>query len=646
MSGIFGFVSKGHRNWNQELALTEFGQSLIHTIWQRFDCYFEKTSRVGLGRVSPGVFNPGRQPVSSEDGRLIVVMEGEFYEHQASRRDLIRKGVHFRNDSHAEHLLRLYQDRGPSLAGSVEGIFIAAILDLNLQKLFLISDRFGHYPCYYASSHRGLFFSPAVKPILVHSDLEQALDLIAVAQYFRFQHLLGERTIMEGVRLLPEAAILEYDLASNQFKIEKYWDYDQIPAIRNDITFTEAVEETGRLLRRSIEKRTLPDGPTVGVYLSGGMDSRTILGMINRQDWPDIHTFNYGHKDCRDVAYSRRIAKSLQAKHHWFDLPDGRWVLDWIDLHLRLTEGFHSWIHAHGINTADEARQYIGVNLSGLGGGFLMGGRFVHPTLYNAPDDSARSAHLFALFTQKTTWPSLTEAEEKLFYTPEMYSAVSELAFESFLDEFQCASHYDPKRKSEYLKLKNPDRRLFWMFPVFFRAFMEMRFPYFDHQLFDFLFSLPPEFRAGSRLHRAVLQKELPLLTRIPHDKDNLLPTNNKLVREAHRLYLKSRHKILREFKLPIRNQYTLYADYENYLRNELREWAEDILFDQKTLGRGFFRPEGIRSLFSRHLSGAEEWTIGKIAPIITFEMMMRYLFDDDSIGADRKESSRIKNFK
>ena len=625
MSGVFGFLDSGRKDRDHERTLTEIGQSLVHTTWQQYDCYFEPNSGVGLGRVSVGEFNPGSQPVSSEDGRIFVVMEGEFYTNEPSRIELIHKGIHFRDDSHPEYLLRLYQDRGlAALVESLEGIFISAILDLNLQKFFLISDRFGHYPCYYARSNRGLFFAPAVKPVVNHGGLEAVIDLTAVAQYFRFQHLMGDRTFIEGVKLLPEASILEYDLTSRRFHIDKYWDYDQIPTIREDISFQEAVEETGRLFRRSIEKRTAPSGPTIGVYLSGGMDSRTILGMIDRHNWPAVHTFTYGHKDCRDVAYSHRIAKSLRAESHWFDLPDGKWVLDWFHLHLKLTEGFHSWIHAHGINTAAAARQYIGVNLSGLGGGFLMGGRFVHPTMYNAPDDNARSAHLFDLFTHKTTWPSISEAEEKLIYTPEMYAVLSERAFESFITEFQQASHYDPKRKSEYLKLKNPDRRLFWMFPVFFRAFMEMRFPYFDYQLFDFVFTLPPEYRAGSRLHRAVLQKELPQLTRIPHDKDNLLPTNNRLLRETHRLYTKSRDRLMRGMHLPRRTLYTLYADYENYLRNELREWAGSILFDEETLGRGYFNPAGIQSLFSRHLSGVEEWTIGKIAPIITFEMMLR----------------------
>ena len=624
MSGIFGFVNSGRDEWDHERVLTEIGQSLVHTSWQHYECYLERNTGVGLGRVSVGVFNPAPQPVISEDGRVIVVMEGEFYENESARRELSAKGFHFRENSHAEFLLRLYQDRGPALARSVEGIFIAAILDLNRQRLFLISDRFSHYPCYYATSYRGLFFAPAVKPILDQSDLDQVIDLTAVAQYFRFQHLLGDRTFLEDVKLLPEACILEYDLGSGQFHIEKYWDYDQIPDIRRDISFGEAVEETGRLFRKAIEKRSDPNGPAIGVYLSGGMDSRTILGMIERHNWPVLHTFTYGHRDCRDVAYSRKIAKSLKAEHHWFDLPDGKWLPDWIDLHLRLTEGFHSWIHAHGINTAGAARQHIGVNLSGLGGGFMMGGRFIHPTLYDAPDDMARSAHLFSLFTQKTTWPSISEAEEKLIYTPEMYAALSERAFESFMSEFHQASHYDPKRKSEFLKLKNPDRRLFWMFPVFFRAFMEMRFPYFDYQLFDFVLCLPPEYRAGSRLHRSLLQREVPQLTRIPHDKDNLLPTNNKLVRETHRIYTRSRDRLMREIRLPQRKQDTLYADYENYLRNELRGWAEDILFDKKTLERGYFNPVGIRSLFSRHLSGKEEWTIGKIAPIITFEMMLR----------------------
>jgi asparagine synthase (glutamine-hydrolysing) len=138
MSGIFGFTSWGREDWDQERALTTIGESLVHTSFQHYDCLFERNSGVGLGRISTRVFNPDRQPISSEDGQIFLVMEGEFYDHESRRQDLTRQGIQFRGSSHAEYLLRLYQERGLDLVGDLEGIFIAAILDLSVHKLFLI----------------------------------------------------------------------------------------------------------------------------------------------------------------------------------------------------------------------------------------------------------------------------------------------------------------------------------------------------------------------------------------------------------------------------------------------------------------------------------------------------------------------------
>jgi asparagine synthase (glutamine-hydrolysing) len=114
----------------------------------------------------------------------------------------------------------------------------------------------------------------------------------------------------------------------------------------------------------------------------------------------------------------------------------------------------------------------------------------------------------------------------------------------------------------------------------------------------------------------------------IPYDHDEFLPTTNRIVRGVHAVTVKGKYRINRHIAKIFPERQTLYADYENYLRHELREWAENILFDRQTLGRGLFNPEMLRSLMSRHCSGLEEWTIGKIAPLITYEMMLRRYYD------------------
>jgi asparagine synthase (glutamine-hydrolysing) len=163
---------------------------------------------------------------------------------------------------------------------------------------------------------------------------------------------------------------------------------------------------------------------------------------------------------------------------------------------------------------------------------------------------------------------------------------------------------------------------------AFARSHIEARFPFWDYDLFDFLYSLPAEIRANKLLFRSVIQRETPRLAYIPYEHDESLPTTHSWMRDMHAAALKLKYRFNRHLWPLFPERYTLYADYENYLRGELREWAEDILFDERTMERGIFAPAFLRTLMDRHLSGIEEWTIGKIAPIVTYELMLREYYD------------------
>jgi asparagine synthase (glutamine-hydrolysing) len=644
MSGVFGFVPGRVGNYECELAVNLMAQRLKYFPWSHADIYCDPMNRFGLGRIGIGIFNQEPQPIMSGDNSILLLMAGELYETDPIRSALLKRGIVLRDESDAELLLQVYQEMGAESIASIEGIFIVAVLDINKKRLILVNDRFGLYPCYYAQSNKGFFFAPAVKPILDTGGVEKKLDLMSVAEVFRFQHLMGDMTFVEQIKLLPNAALLCLDIETGNFQIQPSWGFERLPEIRYDLSFKEAVEETGRLLREAIRKRTQKDSAPIGVYLSGGMDSRTILGLIDRDIWPDLHAFTFGHPDSRDFALARRVAKKVSARHHTLILENGNWVKEYFDQHLRLTEGFHSWIHSHGISTFEYARDHIGVNLSGLAGGWVMAGEDIDPNLYDSPDMIAWTSHMFMLYNQKNTWPSLTEAEEKFLYSPEIYqSCIKDQAFEALRKAAQEAEHFDPLRRTEYFMWQHSNRRLYHMFTVFYGAYFEMRYPYYDYPLVEFIFSLPLEYRKQYRLYRAVMQKELPQLATIPYDRDYLLPTTRELIREGHRLYFKTRNKLKRAIRFPERGNKTLYADYEDYLRTDLREWASEILFDRHTLSRGIFDPQGIQSLFMRHMRGHEIWTIGKVAPLITFEMMLRYLFDNNNPKADWKENRILK---
>jgi asparagine synthase (glutamine-hydrolysing) len=623
MSGVFGILDSSSKS-HIDQVLSHMGAAMAHREWFVVETHLDEQAGVGLGRIGIGIFNQERQPHCSETGNLMVFLSGELYGTDETRRSLQAKGYHFRDDSDLELVLRLYQEKGDQFIHDMEGAFVLAIWDRARGEIVIANDRFGLYPLYYAHRNGCLIFAPEVKAILCDERFPRRLDWVALAQYVRFQHLLGERTFFEDIELLPNASLLTYNLCNASCTIRPYWTFEEIP-YRPEVNFNEAAEETGRLLRCAVT-RLSGDAYRPGVYLSGGLDSRTILGLSERRP---IVSLTYGASNCRDVYYAAQIAKAVGSQHHWVDFPDGNWVKEHVDFHLDLTEGFHSWIHAHGISTLSKARELMDVNLTGWDGGTLMGHQdSIEPLQISAVDEAALTTRLFYLFNQKYTWPSITEAEEHLLYCEPIRKKTLGLAFDSFRTELSVYLAYRPDLRGEYFCLRNHCSRLTQNMVTFARSHIEVRFPFFDYSLFDFLYSLPAELRGPRRLYRAMIQRETPRLAYIPYDHDEFLPTTHQWVRAMQMTAVKLRRRLNRR-TLPIfPERHTLYADYENYLRGELRDWAEGILYHQRTAERGIFNPSFLGTLMNRHLSNLEEWTIGKIAPLISYEMMLRRIYD------------------
>jgi asparagine synthase (glutamine-hydrolysing) len=342
----------------------------------------------------------------------------------------------------------------------------------------------------------------------------------------------------------------------------------------------------------------------------------------------EIHTFNFGQPGCRDEYYARKIAEVAGTQHHYYPYENGNWVRELVDFHLEMTEGFQPWIHMHGMNMLSTVRDYVDVNLSGLGDLLWLQPHFVPRHVVDAPDDIAFNSLLFELYSQKYSWPGMTYAEERYLYTESYYSCVNGLALESFANELKPFENLPYLQRIAAFNLNNQFSRHLLYSGVVGRSHIEYRFPYFDLSLMSFCYGLPYEVGNSRILQRAIIEREMPALARVPYEDDELPITSSGSIRALH--YLKNRVKrVIHRTILPVfPYRRSLYADYEKWLRTDLRQWAEEILFDERTLSRGIFRPEALRSLMDRHMSGREPALIGKIAPLITFEMMARRYVD------------------
>jgi asparagine synthase (glutamine-hydrolysing) len=621
MSGVFGIADPG-RQTDIRALIGKMTAAMSHRDWFVADHFADHEHNLAIGRIGIGIFNKASQPTWNSTHTVALAMAGELYNKDALGRNVIE-------ESDEQLALALYEKLGDDFVTQLNGAFTLAIWDKTRNLILIANDHFGLYPLYYAHYHGKLVFAPEMKGILCDPDFRKELNLTALAEYVRFQRLLGQKTFFEGLELLPSASLLRYEIQTDYLTIQPYWDFSKIPSL--NVTFEEAVEEAGRLLRQATS--CLASGPyRVGVYLSGGKDSRTLLGLATRERTP-IHSVTFGARGCRDVVYAQRIANRVGSKHHFFEYKDGRWVQENIDFHLELTEGLHNWLHLHGIDTLEPMREHIDLQLTGFCGDHLLHSRLRERFPYRDVktwDTLAFTAEMFYLLSQKFSWPGLNEGEAEYVYAGPMREKMRGRAFASLEQELAPFEKYESIKCLEYFQFINHCMRLTHNYVIFFRSSMEVRYPFLDYAFFDFVCGLPPEIRFddNGRLYRELLNKEVPELTLIPLDKDERLLTNHRFLWAVHALAQRFKQAINHYIAPVFPQRATLYADYESYLRTDLRDWGESILFDKRTLERGIFNPQFLRSIWARHQSGKELQTIGKIAPIMTYEMMLRRFYD------------------
>jgi asparagine synthase (glutamine-hydrolysing) len=623
MSGVFGLANS--RREDASSCLESMGRSMAHLPWFEMKTWAAPRGAVGLGQLGIGVFNAEPQPVHDEGARLHLVVAGELYNADVLRRRLAEHDVLCRDESDAELLLCLYRHDQFGSLGRAEGAFAVAVWDEAAETLVLATDRAGLYPLLYAHFDGRLVFAPEMKAILLHPAFRRDLDLTALAEYVRFQFLLGDKTFFSGLRLLPNASVLRYHRTTDTVSLDSYWDFSRLPAFAKPPSLPEAAEEAGRLLGNAV--RRLAQGPNrLGLFLSGGLDARMILGLLGTGH-EGLPTATYGAPGSRDVVYAQRLAALARADHHYFPISDGRWVPATVPLHLEFTEGFHSWIHAHGLSVLPSIRGLMEVNLSGLNGGELT---WEDPLLYRAEDDTAFFNRLFHALVSDTTWPGLTEAEAHDIFAPGLGAEANQRVFESLRREIGACDGWPYARQAAHFS-SHATRRLFQCYTLFNRAYVEQRFPFHDSSYADFVYALPPEYLFRRTLRKAVLLRYAPSLARVPYDKTDLPIIGSPWRARASELTRRSEKYINRHVYPVFREYPSLYVDYEKWLRGELSPWAEGVLFDGWLEGLGLFNMAAIRSLWARHQSGREANIIGKLASVMSYGLMTQRLLADAS---------------
>ncbi|MFH1045766.1 MAG: asparagine synthase (glutamine-hydrolyzing) [Candidatus Omnitrophota bacterium] len=394
MCGICGFVGindvellKRMTDLLSHRGPDEGGILFKNNLWKWQDQNWRKAEQlplkreatIGLGhrRLSIIDLTGGWQPISNEDRTLWLVSNGEIYNYRQLRDELIAGGHRFYTHSDAEVVVHLYEEYGEDFARFLNGMFALALWDSNSQKLLLARDRIGIRQMYYTLEAGKIAFASEMKSILELPGLPKDIDEQALDEFLTFRYVPGPRTIMSRIKKLPPASILVYQ--EGQISISRYWqiDSEQYRQYNN----AALIEQFYELLQDSVKLQMVSD-VAVGIYLSGGLDSSAILGLMSQLAREPINSFSVGFNSRTDeldkaVGVSDQFGTAHQAAK--MDAED-LWLLPTVLWHL--DEPYGDLIVVPMYLLSKMASQKVKVVLTGEGADELLGGYVYQKTMY------------------------------------------------------------------------------------------------------------------------------------------------------------------------------------------------------------------------------------------------------------------------
>src|SRR5437667_885222 len=322
----------------------------------------------GLGhrRLAIIDLSTGDQPMSSDDGRVWIVFNGEIYNFRELRGELEAAGARFRTQSDTEVILRAYEAEGPACVSRLRGMFAFAILDERTRRVVLARDRVGIKPLVYSWNGRRLLFASEIKAIVEDASVARELDPDALGEYLTYHYVPAPRTIFASVRKLPPASILILPLDGGAPEISRYWRLRFTPDPR--IAEGEWIERLGAELADAVRSHMVSDVP-IGAFLSGGVDSSTVVAFMAEASPTPIRTFSIGvdEADFDELRFARQVAARYGTDHYELVVkPAALDVLPKLAWHLDEPFADSSAIPTYYV--AKITREHVTVALSGDGG--------------------------------------------------------------------------------------------------------------------------------------------------------------------------------------------------------------------------------------------------------------------------------------
>jgi asparagine synthase (glutamine-hydrolysing) len=484
MPGLVGVVSLNDAKINPNL-MPAMRDAIKHRDWYQLDDYANAKGTVAISRVHLGIVNRDKQPYAARNGRVKVFLHGEIYNDEAAHSNPL------------EFIYRLYEKQGLEFASFLNGSFVIVIVDEDEGAVFIANDRIAYKPLFCFSDGEALYFGPEMKSLLLVPSLERKINLAGVADFLTNGCFTREHTLIEGLETMDKATVLK--LTASGIARHRYWEYD-LGRIDKDRGSKHYQEILGGLLRQAVRRRLRTDN-TYGILLSGGYDSRGILGSyLEERGAQDLRTISWGREEDipnSDCAIAKRLAQKLGTQHRFYKLTAEE-VIDNFREVILLGEGLTDFPESYDVFHRIREQQGVDVVLRG--------------------DHCFGSAKWLKVHDEHTMFLSIGL---KALQSMDIYQRVLNSSYYQSFCELDAEAI---RQVSSRCSAKNVhDRRSFFYVDTRTRYYfgplnyvknfaLESFTPLLDYDILDFVSTLPVRYRLGKSLWRETVVETFPEL--------------------------------------------------------------------------------------------------------------------------------------
>ena len=583
MCGLVGFIDTRYEHKPDRRLLRRMTDKLFHRGPDSAGYFVDYYVALGFRRLSIIDLESGDQPIYNEDGSVVLMCNGEIFNHLELKKGLIQKGHTFRTNSDVEVLLHLYEEHGIDFLNKLNGQFAFVIYDRKNRRLFLARDQFGINPLYYANVNGLFIFASEIKAILEHPQVERAVDLTGLDQTLSFPGLVSPRTMFKGIQSLKSG---HYILIENgEIAVREYWDLDY-PLLRaGSVTKSEDeyVEELKELLTRSVQYRLQSDVP-VGFYLSGGLDSSLIGALISRvAPGTRRHSFSIGFTDehISETKHQKLMSEFTRSIHNEI-------MFDWSEIVERLSNMIYhcecpvreSYNTCSMALSAAAKNAGVKVVLTGEGADELFAG-YVGYRFDRFRDRESKGYDLETVLEdelRERLWGDKDFFYEKHHHAlREVKQTLYSRRLNEMGSEFDCLKH----------DLINKER-LRGRHPVHQRSYLDFKLRLSDHLISDH----------GDRMTLAnSVEGRYPFLDIDLVEFSTRIPPDLKLHNYIEKYILKRVASDLLPPEIVKREKFGFHAPGSPYLLQQGVEWINDMVSHARIKRQGYFNPDVIDRL-------------------------------------------------